>query len=628
VKECGVPTKEELLQGFRIGDWEVFPARGILRCGDQEESPEPKVFELLMALAIRDGDVVTKEDLVAEVWDGYPIGDDSITRCVAQLRKHLGEQGKSYVKTLTRRGYRLDVPVALTDDAPSTVDPREQATSLLNQGRLWMWFAGIVVIVIIGIWVGSPDSQRSIAVLPFENLTGDPSNQYRATGFKVELLHTLGNIQNLTVKDGKVSYPGLSAEQIAARLDVDFVLSGALQRVGDTLKFTYAVERGSNGRTVSAGEVAGEIGDEFALQGQLATMVRNDLVGESTQHLISENRDPNSAGFDRYMRGMHAFERRGRGGLDNLDAAVALFEESIELDSTFGPAYLSLASAYALLPDYRDAPLDETHATALELVERAVAVDPNLIAAASAVQGFVFHKQRRWDEAEAAYLRATTADLVDSTAFNWYSLMLGAVGRLDDALSQILVAQEIDPSSAIINSRTAIVYTWLGESERAGDYYDRASQLGASGEIHVLGQALLLMRAGRFEDAAELAGAGVELAGGNTEWIGPLFAAVNDPAARGDALAAIEAAFADSRLDPRLEIIARTMLDDEDGAMAVAMALAESGDILEMDVLFMQELRPLRMHADFTTLMDKLGVLDYWNNNGCAWKDDKVRCPS
>jgi TolB-like protein len=505
---------------------------------------------------------------------------------VAQLRKHLGDQGKTSIKTLTRRGYRLDVPVRLINAPTVTTDPRQQATSLLNQGRLWMVLAAIVVVVIVGIWVGPPDNQRSIAVLPFENLTGDAANQYRVTGFKVELLHTLGNIQNLTVKDGKVSYPGLATREIAGLLDVDFVLTGALQRVGDNLKFTYTVEKGSNGRTVSTGEVAGQVGDEFTLQGQLAVMVRNDLVGESTQQLISGNRDPNSAGFDRYMRGMHAFERRGRGSLENLDAAVELFEESIELDPAFGPAYLSLASAYALLPDYRDAPLEESHARALDLVDRAVAVDPGLIAAASAVQGFVYHKQRRWDEAEEAYLRATTANLVDSTAFNWYSLMLGGVGRLDDALSQILLAQEIDPSSAVINSRTAIVYTWLGETERAGD------------------------------------------SGGRTDWIEPLFLAVDDPAARPAALAAIEAAFAESSLDPRLEIIARTILDDVDGAMAVAMEIATSGKIFEMDMLFLKELRPLRAHPDFMNLMDRLGVSGYWDNNGCAWKDDKIRCPT
>jgi hypothetical protein len=206
--------------------------------------------------------------------------------------------------------------------------------------------------------------------------------------------------------------------------------------------------------------------------------------------------------------------------------------------------------------------------------------------------------------------------------------MLGGVGRLDDALTQILLAQEIDPSSAVINSRTAIVYTWLGETERAGDYYRRASQLGASGEIHVLGQAMLLIRAGKFEEAARLTGAGVEFAGGRTDWIEPLFVAVNDLAARPAALAAIESAFSESSLDPRLEIIARTMLDDVDGAMAVAMEIATSGEIFEMDMLFLKELSPLRAHPDFMNLMDSLGVSAYWQNNGCAWKDDKIRCPT
>ena len=138
-----MPSKEDLAHGFRIGDWEVFPARGVLRCGEHEEIPEPKVFLMLVALAVRDGDVATKEDLVDEVWEGYPVGDDSITRCVAQLRKHLGEQCKTYVKTLTRRGYRLDVPVIPIQPEVAPTDPRTQATSLLNQGRLWMLLASV-----------------------------------------------------------------------------------------------------------------------------------------------------------------------------------------------------------------------------------------------------------------------------------------------------------------------------------------------------------------------------------------------------------------------------------------------------------------------------------------------------
>ncbi|NIL93247.1 MAG: hypothetical protein GTO71_02135 [Woeseiaceae bacterium] len=623
-----MPRAEELQQGFRIGEFEVFPARGVLRHGDIEEVPEPLVFKLLMALAVRDGDVASKEDLVAEVWDGYPIGDDSITRCVAQLRKHLGEHGKAYVKTMTKRGYRLDEKIVLQGPQPLPDDDRQQAVRLLNQGRLWMLAAMVVAAIIFWTVLDPDDGGRSVGVLPFENLGDDPADPYLVEGLKLELVHTLGNIPDFSVKNVRGTFDGREVTEVARALDVDFILTGKLQRAGDTLRVAYLLEKGSNGKTISSGEVTGPVGDVFRLQADLAILLRNDLVGESPQQLISQSRNPNSLAFDAYMRGMHAFERRGRGSLDNLNAARMLFEESIELDPSYGPAYLGLAAVYALLPDYENAPLAEAHQRALELASRAIEVDDGLADAASEVQGFVYQKQRQWALAEEAYLRATGSRVVDSTAFNWYSLMLAGVGRVEDALEQILLAQKIDPSSAVINSRTAIIYTWLGESERAEEYFARASQLGASGEIHMLGRVMLLIRAGQYEEAARLTGAGVSLAGGRSDWIEPLFAAVSDPSVREQALAAIAAAFEDTALDPRLEIIARVMLEDIDGAMGVAMSLVESGRIFEMDFLFLPELEPLRSHPGFMELMDGLGVTKYWQNRGCVWKDDRLRCAS
>ena len=105
----GVPTKEELQQGFELGEWEVFPARGILRSGDSVEKPEPKVLKVLMALARRDGDLVSRDELIDEIWDGRPTSDEPINRCLSQLRNHLGDKDRphQYIETLTRRGYRL-----------------------------------------------------------------------------------------------------------------------------------------------------------------------------------------------------------------------------------------------------------------------------------------------------------------------------------------------------------------------------------------------------------------------------------------------------------------------------------------------------------------------------------------
>jgi DNA-binding winged helix-turn-helix (wHTH) protein/TolB-like protein/Tfp pilus assembly protein PilF len=623
-----VPTREQLQQGFRIGDWEVFPARGILRSGDREEKPEPKVFEVLIALSVRDGDLVTRDDLIAEIWDGRPTSDEPINRCLSQLRGHLGDKERphKYIETLTRRGYRLCQKVRLSEAAKPVQDQPDLARSVSSKGRAWILAAAIVVTLFVVMRLIPPPSMDAVGVLPFDNLSGDPADQYLVSGVKEELVYTLQSIPDLAVIHGRVTYAEKELSEVAEILGVDAVLFGALQREGDTLKINYQVARGDDGVTISSGSVTGQIGETFALQGRLAVQVRNDLVGESPQQLISANRNPNAESYDRYLLGLYAFERRVRSP-ENVDAAVKLFEESIAIDPNFGPAYLSLATAYALLPDYRNAPLQETHQRALEVVEQGIDVDPSLADAAGEVQGFVYQKQRQWAKAEAAYIRATTSSVVDSNAFNWYSLMLAGVGRLDDALEQMLIAQKIDPSSAVINSRLGTIYTWLEVSEEANEFFERANQLDASGETYLFGKTLLLTREKQFGEAAEMFVAGVSMSGGQTDWIAPVFAALEDPAITGTALTAVDTAFRDPQLDPRLNIISRTMLGDIDGAIEVALSLANNDDFFEMEFLFIPELRPLRLHPEFLGLIEKLGIQSYWNAKQCTWQEDAVSCP-
>jgi len=628
-----VPSKEELQDGFKIGDWEVLPAQGVLRCGDREETPEPLVFKLLMALATRDGNVASKEDLVTEVWDGYPVGDDSITRCVAQLRKHLGEQGKTYVKTLTKRGYRLDEKVSFEAPGKAQVAPDVPASPLRKQRNQWMVVAAIVVALVIGSTtdiggIFGKGQVDSIAVLPFENLSGDVADQYRVAGFKAELVQTLHKLPGISVKSGLDTYPNQEVSEIAGIFDVDAVLFGELQRIGSALKITYRIAHGSDGEVIATGEFEGQVGEEFALQEQMAYQVRSVLTGEPAQQLISETRHPNSGAYDRYMRGLFLLERRGRGRPENLDLAIDLFGQAIEIDPAYGAPYLSLASAYVLLPDYANEPLAESIEHAMEVIERGIEQDESISDAAAEVIGFAHQKRRQWTQAEEAYIRATRADVVDSNAFNWYSLMLSGVGRLDDALEQILIAQKLDPTSVIINTRMGMVYTWLGDDKNALEYLDRASQLDASYEMHMFGRVFLLAREGEMDEAARMFEAGVILAGGAAEWLGPFFDALEDPSKMPTALAAIDAVFSDPATDSRINVIVRTALGDTDGAMKVAMALANSDAFSEVDFLFAPELRPLREHPQFMTLMKKLGVVDYWEANRCVWEDDQVHCPS
>ena len=623
-----MPTDEELRQGFTLGEWEVLPLRGVLRRGEQEERPEPRVFGVLIALAKRDGDLVTRDELVDELWDGRPTSDEPINRCMSQLRGHLGDKSRphEYVETLTRRGYRLLKPVVLLHPAvPEAADAADSTVA----ARSYRWKAVSAAIIVAAVaWIAwtqiPPGDFRSIGVMPFENASLDPANDYLVSGFKDELVHTLHHIPNLTVKTRRVSREGEETRETARDLDVDAVLNGRVHRNGDLLQIFYTVEDGRTGDVIATSDLDGPVDEIFRLQEELARMVRDDLFGKSTQQLITRTRPASFGAYDRYMRGLYAFDKRQDSS--SLEEAIELFQDTIRLDENFGPAYLMLATAYALLPTYRDAPVAELNSLAIDTVEKGFAVDPSIGDTPNAVFGFVHHREMEWMSAEEAYIAATSADIVDPNSFNWYSRMLASVGRLDASLEQALIALELDPTSAVMNSRVALAHLWLGDDENAEAFFERAAKYGAGGRAHMMGYALFLVRKGRNEEAGAVSRQVAEVVGASPDWVDPFFAAMDDPTLRPQALAAIDAATAAHETTEQVEFMARILLGDVDGALRVARLLETRGEVFEMDLLFIPEVQPLRAHPEFAELMTSLGIADYWKQRGCTWSERSVRC--
>lgn len=622
-------TEQELQKGFMLGDWEVLPGRRILRRGRQVEQPEPKVFDVLMVLAARNGETVSRDELNELVWGGRAQGDEPINRCVSLLRRHLGDRRQEdnrnyhYVQVLTRVGYRLAVPVQLS--APGEQPAARSWVVRRGMPVKAVLLAAALVAVGVAVVMLPPVAPRSIAVLPFDNPGGDPAQDYWVIGIRDEMVRTLSGLPELVVKPARISYPDLEVSEIASQFDAEAVLFGTVQRQVNTIKISYNIVDGSTGSIIASNSVAGAFRNLFALQERVASMVRNDLLGESPQELMATSRPANFEAFDRYMLGLYVFDRRAEA--TNLEQSMELFEETIRLDPRFGPAYLSLAMAYALLPDHRGAPLEASLQQAMEWTEKGMAVDPNIRDAAYTVFGFVYTKQRQWSHAEAAFERAINASVVDSTAYNWYARMLATVGRPRDALAQALAARRLDPSSAVINSLVASLYTILGDTDHAAEAYARLKTLNVSDQYVNFGNALLFMRQGQFAEARQWAASAASRSMSNSTWVGSVFSALAGNGDRNEALAQLDAAAASSGdLDPRVVMALHSVLGDVDGAMKIADRITQAGTFYFMDLIYLPELKPMREHADFFRILDNLGVRQYWVERGCNWANDALTC--
>ena len=619
-------TNEELYDGFTLGDWTVLPARGQLQRGDATISPEPLVFEVLMTLARRDGDLVSQDELVEECWHGRPMNNEPIQRCIALLRKDLGDtRPYSYIETLQRRGYRLLKPVV-----PLTTKKASAGPDAARSAKRWRIVAGIVALGLLAtIFWGivdpplRPPVVKSIAILPVDNLSDDPANEFIAEGLKNVLAARLTGLAEFSIKNAFEEYDA-APEKVAKRLRVESVLASTLQRQGDDLKVTWMLIRGSDGFMIGSGDVTGSLDEFFTLQEDLAVAVRNELAGSETPQLI-EQYEPDSAAYNSYMRGRYALEHRLN--KTNLEDAIRLFSESIRLDERYGPAYLGLATAYALMPDYLGADLDRYLNRATDTIEKGIEMDPTILDPAGAIYGFVYYQRKEWDKAETNYRRAVDATVVDSNAFSWYSQMLANVGRMQESLAVALEGEAVYPDSTIINSRIAMVYTWLNDRAMAREYFARANDLGATGVIHVMAHALLLQRDGEGGKSRELSVAAAGMEGSPNDWIDPVYRGLADPAYAADGLDAINAVWEQGLVIPHIVLLARTLLGDIDGAMEVAGQLDEQpGEYFSMEILFIDELAPVRAHPDFMPLLENLGVVEHWKNVGCSWGDDRLRC--
>jgi eukaryotic-like serine/threonine-protein kinase len=349
-------------------------------------------------------------------------------------------------------------------------------------GALWVSSAVLALLLVTALvwklaeikWHGSSAvnaaSIQSLAVLPMENLTGDPKQDYFADGMSDALITELSQIKKLRVisRTSVMQYKDKheSPAQIAQELGVDALVEGSVLRSGNRVRISAELVQPRTGENLWAQSYERPDTDILALQSDVArdivTQIRIQLT-QPEQERLARTRTVVPAAYDAYLQAnYHASKRTG----EAVKQAVAEYRQAIQLDPTYAPSYAGLAGALTLEADYTDVPTSQVLPEAEAAAARALQLDDGL-ASAHAVLGFIRLYRLEWPGVLEEFERAIQLNPGDANSHHWYALTLAAAGRNEEAISEMKLAQELDPRSLIINANLSWVLYLARKNDEA-----------------------------------------------------------------------------------------------------------------------------------------------------------------
>jgi TolB-like protein/DNA-binding winged helix-turn-helix (wHTH) protein/Flp pilus assembly protein TadD len=494
---------------LRFGTYEVSLQSGELRKAGVRIRIQQQPLKLLAVLLERPGEVVTREELRGRVWPNESFGDfdQAVNIAIAKLRSALGDSAENprYIETLPKRGYRFiaDVSVVDTDGhtkrpgsaagdlpgtepgrplqgnglaVPSGKEPGHQlqgaGLAVAPKSRRWSTRRVIVAsalvlsLPILSVWLfrslrRAPTGIRSLAVLPLESLSGDASQNYFADGMTDELITDLAQISALRVisRTSVMVYKGARKPlpQIARELNVDAVVEGTVLRSGDQVRITAQLIEASTDKHLWSQSYEGELRDTLALQdkvaGAIADQIRINLTAQE-QAALKQAKVVSPEAYESYLKGRYFWNKRTA---ESLKVALAYFNQAIDEDPKYAPAYAGLADTYALLGDWQYAvmtpreALPKAKAAALKALELDSTLGEAHNSLAFLLDGFDWDL----DAGGKEFRRAIELNPGYATAHHWYAWHLSLLGRYDEAIAEMKKAESLDPLSLIINADLA-----------------------------------------------------------------------------------------------------------------------------------------------------------------------------
>jgi serine/threonine-protein kinase len=371
-----------------------------------------------------------------------------------------------------------------------------------------------------------PTQIRSLAVLPFENLSGDTDQDYFADGMTDALINDLGQISALRVisRTSVMAYKGAkkSLPVIARQLHVDAVVEGSVRRSGDKVQINVQLVQASTDLQLWGKSYEQDLRDILTLQNTAARAIADEIQIKLTpqeQARLSRNDPVDPAAHEAYLTGRFYWNKRTPQGLQK---SIDYLEQAIAKDPKYAVAYAALADSYHLLPELTAVPASEAFPKARTAALKALQLDDSLAEAHTALGNVKEDYDWDWQGAEKEYKRAIELDPGYEIAHVWYSNLLLELGRLPEALVESRTAQQLDPLSAFTNDNLAAILYYAGEYDQAIEQCRKTLEIDpASHQAHRhLGQVYIQER--RYPEAVSELKKAVELSPGSTEALAEL----------------------------------------------------------------------------------------------------------
>jgi TolB-like protein/DNA-binding winged helix-turn-helix (wHTH) protein len=474
---------------YRFGEFAVDCDQKVLFRLGKPLSLTPKVFDTLVMLIEDKGRVVPKQELLTRLWPDTFVEEANLTSNIQQLRKSLGDNARAprYIETVPKRGYRFIAPILTDDSGPAEPSEIRQRPSALANSRLLrvsMLVVGAAVFSSIFVWIvwkrsttqpAMPGTRTMLAVLPFKNLTNDPTQDYFNDGLTEEMITELGHldpqrlavIARTSVMQYKNSEEG--SERIARDLGVQYILEGGIRREAGTVRITVQLIKASDQTQIWAHQYDRELRNLLLLQSEIAQEVADEIQLTLTDKRLVDapaqsTSSPSYEAYDLYLKGQYYWNKRT---VEGLQKAIDYFQQAADKDPAYARAFAGLANSYALLGGYSGVPQTRFIEMARAAALRALMIDERLPEAHCALALIVQNYDWDWDTAEREYRRAIQLNPNYATAHQWYAEHLALLGRFDEALRESESARQLDPFSLIIAVDNGAILYFSRQYDRA-----------------------------------------------------------------------------------------------------------------------------------------------------------------